>query len=65
MKLVGIHGSLLLLFIMKVMLSEFVIDSHKVNNTLIDVLALNSDCCCGNPSAQQTRFDVFCSSCCV
>ncbi len=37
MKLVGSHGSLLLLFIMKVMLSEFMIDSHKVYNTLIDV----------------------------
>jgi hypothetical protein len=60
MKLVGSHGSLLLLFIMKVMLSEFVIDSHKVYNTLIDLLALNSECCCGNPSAQQTLFDVFC-----
>jgi hypothetical protein len=40
MNSVGSHGSLSLLFVMKVMVCHFVSDSHKIMTTLIVVLYL-------------------------
>ncbi len=40
------HGSLSLLFVMKIMVWHFVRDCHKVMTTLI--LTLPSKCCCGD-----------------
>jgi len=45
MKAVGSHGSLLLLFVMKVMVWHFMRDSHKVKTAL--VVGLPSNCCWG------------------
>jgi hypothetical protein len=42
MNSVGSHGSLLLLFVMKVMVCHFVSDSHKVMTALIVVLPATS-----------------------
>jgi len=49
MKSVGSHGSLSLLFVMKVMVWHFMSDSHRVLATLIIMLSCNR--CCGDFSA--------------
>jgi hypothetical protein len=46
MKSVGSHGSLSLLFVMKVMVRHFVSNSDEVMTTLIVVFPLK--CCCGD-----------------
>jgi len=53
MNSVGSHGSLSLLFMMKVMVCHFVSDSHEVMTALIVVLP---NCCCGDFSATSSSF---------
>jgi hypothetical protein len=48
MKSVGSHGSLSLLFVMKVMISHFVSDAHK---TMIALIVKSLPSCCGVFSA--------------
>jgi hypothetical protein len=57
MKPVGSHGSLSLLFVMKVMVRHFVSNSDEVMTTLIVVFP--SKCCCGFSLRSHRYIQIF------